>query len=116
MAYSVMVWLVDPGEQAHEEEELARSADREMNPGAASGVNEPPAFTRLVFGVYESRQEAERALETISGNLQRKEPLRFEMHGDRTFLVPANRVHYVVCDEVDRPKDRARSGSGGAPV
>jgi hypothetical protein len=111
VAYSVMVWMVAPGRQAHEEEELARSADRVQNPGAASGVNEPPAFTRLVYGVYESRQEAEGALETISGNLQRNEALRFDMHGDRTFLVPASRVHYVVCDEVDRPKDHEREVS-----
>jgi hypothetical protein len=111
MAYSVMVWLVNPGEQAHEEEEIAQSADRVQNPGAASGVNEPPAFTRLVYGVYEDSQEAERALVEISSNLQSNEPLRFEMHGNRIFLVPANRVHYVVCDEVTRPRDRERSAS-----
>jgi hypothetical protein len=106
MAYSVMVWLVEPGQQTYEEEAIARSADRAQNPGAASGVNEPPAFTRLVYGVYEGRQQADQALAEISGNLQRNEPLRLEMHGDRTFLVPPHRVHYVVCDEVQRPRDR----------
>jgi hypothetical protein len=111
MAYSVMVWLVNPGEQAHQEEEIARSADRVQNPGAASGVNEPPAFTRLVYGVYEDAQEAEHALGEISDNLQQNQPLRLEMHGNRIFLVPANRVHYVVCDEVVRPRDRGRSAS-----
>jgi hypothetical protein len=111
MAYSVMVWLVDPGEQAHQEEELARSADRIQNPGAASGVNEPPAFTRLVYGVYEDSGEAENALGEISENLQHNRPLRLDMHGNRSFLVPANRVHYVVCDEVTRPRDRERSAS-----
>jgi hypothetical protein len=108
MAYSVMVWLVNPGEQAHQEEELAQSADRVQNPGAASGVNEPPAFTRLVYGVYEDQQEAERALGEISDNLQQNQPLRVEMHGNRIFLVPADRVHYVVCSEVVRPRDRER--------
>jgi hypothetical protein len=111
MAYSVMVWLVNPGEQSHQEEELAQSADRAQNPGAASGVNEPPAFTRLVYGVYEDTQEAEGALRDISDNLQRNQPLRFEMHGHRIFLVPANRVHYVVCAEVVRPRDRERFAS-----
>jgi hypothetical protein len=111
MAYSVMVWLVDPGKQAHQEEELARSADRVQNPGAASGVNEPPAFTRLVYGVYEDSGEAEHALGEISENLQHNRPLRLDMHGNRSFLVPANRVHYVVCDEVTRPRDRERSAS-----
>lgn len=101
-----MVWLVDPGKQAHQEEEITQSADRVQNPGAASGVNEPPAFTRLVYGVYEDSQDAEGALVEISSNIQSNEPLRFEMHGNRTFLVPVNRVHYVVCDEVSRPKDR----------
>jgi hypothetical protein len=28
------------------------------------------------------------------------------MHGTRIFLVPADRVHYVVCDEVERPMNR----------
>jgi septal ring-binding cell division protein DamX len=31
---------------------------RSQAPGAASGVNEPPAFTRMVYGVYESLDEA----------------------------------------------------------
>jgi hypothetical protein len=47
MAYSVMVWLVNPGEQAHEAEEVAISTvKREQAPGAATGVNMPPTFTR----------------------------------------------------------------------
>jgi hypothetical protein len=28
------------------------------------------------------------------------------MHGNRVFLVPADRVHYVGCDEVERPMDQ----------
>jgi hypothetical protein len=52
MAYSVMVWLVDPGEQAHQEGAMQRTTTGRSNaPGAASGVNEPPAFTRMVYGV-----------------------------------------------------------------
>jgi hypothetical protein len=45
VAYSVMVWLVDPGEQAHQREAMQRTTTgRSQAPGAASGVNEPPAF------------------------------------------------------------------------
>jgi hypothetical protein len=55
MAYSVMVWLVDPGEQAHQQQAMQRTTTgRAQAPGAASGVNELPAFTRMVYGVYES--------------------------------------------------------------
>jgi hypothetical protein len=106
MAYSVMVWLVNPGEQTYEEDEVARaSVGRDEAPGAATGVNMGPAFTRMVYGVYESQDEAEQALGDITVTLQQNAPLRMSMHGDRVFLVPANRVHYVVCDEVSRPMD-----------
>jgi hypothetical protein len=107
MAYSVMVWMVNPGEQAHEDEALERSeAGRNDAPGAAAGVNEPPAFTRMVYGVYETQEETDQALREISVTLQQNTPLRITMHGNRMFLVPASRVHYVVCAEVERPIDR----------
>ena len=111
MAYSVMVWLVDPGEQAHQEEAMQRTtAGRARAPGAASAVNEPPAFTRMVYGVYESLEEAKKALSEISNTLRENEPLQITSgpeHADRIFLIPAYRVHYVVCDSVERPKDRS---------
>jgi hypothetical protein len=110
VAYSVMVWLVDPGEQAHQPEAMQRTTTgRSQAPGAASGVNEPPAFTRMVYGVYESLDEANEALSEISDKLRANEPLRISSgaeHANRTFLIPAYRVHYVVCDEVERPVDR----------
>lgn len=109
MAYSVMVWLVNPGEQAYEAEEMARSSiGRERAPGAATGVNMGPALTRMVYGVYESQDEAEQALGDITVTLQQNAPLRVTSspeHANRVFLIPADRVHYVVCDEVERPKD-----------
>ena len=106
MAYSVMVWLVNPGEQTYEEDEVARaSVGRDEAPGAATGVNMGPAFTRMVYGVYESQDEANSALEEISKKLQQNAPLRLNTHGNRSFLIPAERVHYVVCDEVSRPMD-----------
>ena len=78
MAYSVMVWLVEPGEQAHQEEEAMQrtTTGRANAPGAASGVNEPPAFTRMVYGVYESLEEAKKALSEISNTLPENEPLQ----------------------------------------
>ena len=110
MAYSVMVWLVDPGEQAHQEEAMQRTTTGRANaPGAESGVNEPPAFTRMLYGVYESLEEAKEALSEISNALRGNEPLQITsgpQHANRIFLLPAHRVHYVVCDYVERPVDR----------
>ena len=110
MAYSVMVWLVAPGEQAHQSEAMQRTTTgRSQAPGAASGINEPPAFTRMVYGVYESLDEAKKALSEISNKLRENEPLEITSgaeHANRTFLIPTHRVHYVVCEEVERPMDR----------
>ena len=109
VAYSVMVWLVDPGEQAHQREAMQRTTTgRSQAPGAASGVNEPPAFTRMVYGVYETLNEAKNALSEISNKLRENEPLEITSapeHANRIFLIPAYRVHYVVCVEVERPMD-----------
>ena len=111
MAYSVMVWLVAPGEQAHQSEAMQRTTTgRSLAPGAASGVNEPPAFTRMVYGVYESLDEAKKALSEISKKLRENEPLEITSgveHANRISLIPAYRVHYVVSDEVERPRDRS---------
>ena len=111
MAYSVMIWLVDPGEQAHQEGAMQRTTTgRAQAPGAAAGVNEPPAFTRMVYGVYESLEEAKEALSEISNTLRQNEPLQITsgpQHAtNRIFLIPPYRVHYVVCDYVERPMDR----------
>ena len=109
MAYSVMIWLVNPGEQAYEVEEVTISTEkREHAPGAATGVNMSPAFTRMVYGVYESLEEAKKALSEISNTLRQNEPLQVTsdpQHANRIFLIPAYRVHYVVCDYVERPMD-----------
>jgi hypothetical protein len=106
MAYSVMVWLVQPGEGPYEgeEEELA-ALKREQAPGARTGVNMGAAIPRIVYGVYDDQSEADGALAEISDNLRQNVPLRIPQHGNRVFLVPADRVHYVVSDEVTRPKD-----------
>jgi hypothetical protein len=111
VAYSVMVWLVDPGEQAHQAQAMQRTTTgRSKAPGAASGVNEPPAFTRMLYGIYESLDEAKQALSEISNKLSENEPLEITSgaeHANRIFLIPAYRIHYVVCEEVERPRDRS---------
>ena len=107
MAYSVMVWLVNPGEYPQEEgEEAWASAGRDEAPGAATGSNIGHALPRMRYGVYESQEEAEGALEEISDHLQQNRPLRISSRASRVWLLPAGRVHYVVCEEVTRPKDR----------
>lgn len=107
MAYSVMVWLVNPGEYPQEEREEDRaSIGRDEAPGAATGANVGHALPRMRYGVYESQEEAEGALAEISDHLQQNRPLRVSSQASRVWLLPADRVHYVVCEEVTRPKDR----------
>jgi len=63
----------------------------------------------MLYGVYESLDEAKKALSEISNKLRENEPLEITSgpeHANRIFLIPANRIHYVVCDEVERPMDR----------
>jgi hypothetical protein len=61
---------------------------------------------RMRYGVYENQQDAEGALEAISDSLQQNRPLSSTSQASRQLLIPADRVHYVVCEEVQRPKDR----------
>jgi hypothetical protein len=107
VAYSVIVWLVDPGKhpQQDEEEEWAQAGNDEA-PGAHTGANVGYTLPRMRYGVYESQQEAEGALSEISESLQQNRPLRVTSQASRQWLIPANRVHYVVCEEVQRPKDQ----------
>jgi hypothetical protein len=104
MPYSVMIWLVDREHELEGQETRPNRHDPELNPGAAVGVTAPPAFDRLNFGFYETEHEAEAALKDIAKDLEKNSPVTIRS-GSRTFLIPATRVHYVVCDEVTRPKD-----------
>ncbi|QIN78587.1 hypothetical protein GBA65_08710 [Rubrobacter marinus] len=107
MAYSVIVWLVDPGKhpQQDREEEWA-SAGRDEAPGAHTGSTVGYSLPRMRYGVYENQQDAESALVDISNSLQNNQPLRITSQASRQWLIPADRVHYVVCEEVTRPKDQ----------
>jgi len=63
----------------------------------------------MVYGVYASQDEAKKVLSEISDKLRENEPLEITSgaeHANRIFLIPAYRVHYVVCEEVERPRDR----------
>lgn len=107
MAYTIMLWLVNPGEQIHQDEalELTQGAQRAVLPGAMSGVTEPPAATRLVYGVYDTQNEAATALQVVGEQLAQARPLMVTLRGGHVFLIPAGRVHYAVMAEVVRPKD-----------
>ena len=60
MAYSVIVWLVDPGKHPQQDREEEWAAEgREQAPGAATGANLGYTLPRMRYGVYESQDEAE---------------------------------------------------------
>ena len=106
MAYSVLVWLVNPGEYPQEDlEEERASVTREGAPGAATGSNLGYPLPRMRYGVYESQEEADGALAQIADSLQQNRPIRIHSRASRSWLIPASRVHYVVCQEVERPID-----------
>jgi len=103
-----MIWLVDREHSLSALEARENRHNPELTPGAAAGVTAPPAFDRLNYGFYETEDEATRALEQLSSTLERNAPVRVQSD-KRTFLIPASRVHYAVCEEVIRPKDEARA-------
>jgi hypothetical protein len=105
MPYTVMIWLVDREHSLKPIEERENRHDANLTPGASAGVTALPAFDRLNYGFYETENEASEALEVLAANLERNAPVRVES-ASRTFLIPASRVHYAVCEEVTRPKDQ----------
>lgn len=107
MAYTIMLWLVNPGGQIYQDEalELTQGSQRAVLPGAMSGVTEPPAATRLVYSVYDTQNEAATALQVLGEQLAQGRPILVTLRSGHAFLVPAGRVHYAVMAEVMRPKD-----------
>ena len=107
MAYSVIVWLVDPGKhpQQDEEKECAQTGS-DHGPGRHTGSNVGYTLPRMRYGVYENQEDADNALSEISERLSQNRPLHITSQASRQWLIPADRVHYVVCEEVQRPKDR----------
>ena len=70
-----------------------------------------PAFDRLNYGFYETRR-GQAAMKDLAKDLEKNAPVKVT-NGSRTFLIPASRVHYVVCEEVTRPKDEPEGRRGG---
>jgi hypothetical protein len=112
MPYSIMVWLVDPGEELHD---LGHQEDRRHVPGAASGFTAPPPARCLSYGLFANEIDLEEALLQIGESLRRGSPLRIS-HGSRTFIIPVARIHYVVCDQVTRPVDARAADAAAAHV
>ena len=110
MPYTVMIWLVDREHSLTAIEARENRHDPTLTPGASAGVTAPPAFDRLNYGFYETESEAAQALEELAKTLEHNRPVRVESE-KRTFLIPASRVHYAVCEEVIRPKDEARASA-----
>lgn len=106
MPYTVMIWLVDREHSLTGIEARPDRYDPVLTPGAAAGVTAPPAFDRLNYGFYETEPEAEAALKDLAKDLEKNAPVKVRS-AHRTFLIPASRVHYAVCEEVTRPKDQA---------
>lgn len=116
MPYSIMVWLTSNSDGPRQEAEPNETPDRRHLPGAASGFTAGPAATFLNYGFYENEAQAESALKDIAKELRQNEPLRIKSE-ERTYLIPASRIYYVVCDAVVRPKDEVGAGTGyGAAV
>ncbi len=106
MPYSIMLWLVNPGAQAHEAQALHMlNQNRSAFPGAHGGVNEPPAACRLTYGLFDNAHQAKEALEHIEKHLSKNQPIPVKLGNGTTFLVPAARVHYAVLSEIERPID-----------
>jgi DNA-binding LytR/AlgR family response regulator len=104
MPYSVMIWLVDREHVPSGLETRENRHDPVLTPGAAAGVTAGPAFDRLNYGFYEDEDDAKAAMMEIAKDLEKNNPLKVKS-GSRTFLIPASRVHYIVSEEVTRPKD-----------
>jgi hypothetical protein len=104
MPYTLMIWLVDREHVPSGMELRENRYDNDLTPGAAAGVTAPPAFDRLNYGFYETEDEAHSALKDLAKDLEKNAPVQVKS-GTRTFLIPASRVHYAVCEEVTRPKD-----------
>jgi hypothetical protein len=114
MPYTTIVWLTNAADLTYQEEYDQRQMNEDHPKGGNSGVTIPPLLNRFLYGLYNTQEEAQSALQEIQGNLQQNAPLQITQRSGEIFLVPANRVHYVVCAEVSRPKDENDTSEGGA--
>lgn len=104
MAYTIMLWLIQPGSQAHEPEAM-QMLDKHNSLFPDAYANKPPA-THLIYGVYQDSKDARRALEKITDHLEEQDPIEVELEEGTIFLIPASRIHYVVMSEIEGPKEK----------
>jgi hypothetical protein len=97
----------NPAQSPLSESQHDRLHDPHLTPGAAAGVTAGPAFDHLNYGFYETESEARSALKDLARDLEKNAPVKVT-NGSRTFLIPASRIHYAVCEEVTRPKDEPK--------
>lgn len=98
-AYSIVLWLNVPGPQARQEEEVDYLSDRSEKPGAQSHVFNAPAATRLIYGSYETRDEARSALTELESLLARDQAVHVGDEKDERgalYLIPAKSIYYAV--------------------
>ena len=98
-AYSIVLWLNVPGPQAREEQEVEYLSERSEKPGAQSHVFNAPAATRLIYGAYETHDEAASALNELEAHLARDQAVRIGDEKDERgalYLIPAKSVYYAV--------------------
>ena len=94
--YSIIVWLRPP----HEYPVPGQAVESEGHypPGGRTHVFNPPTATRLAYGHYPDREEAEMVLASIERDLTDNTPIRI-VHGKgqgTIFSIPPHSVYYVV--------------------
>ena len=99
-AYSIVLWLNVPGPQARQEEETEYLGEQGEKPvHSRTHVFNAPAATRLVYGAYETHDEAKGALTDLESQLARDQAVHVGDKNDEratVYLIPAKSVYYAV--------------------
>ena len=99
-AYSIILWLNVPGPQARQEEEAEYLGEQGEKPlHSRTHVFNVPAATRLVYGAYETHDEAKGALTDLESQLARDQAVHVGDKNDEratVYLIPAKSVYYAV--------------------
>ena len=106
-AYSIVLWLNVPGPQAREGEEaeyLSQDENSETDSSerkvqSRTHVFNAPAATRLVYGSYETHDEATKALNDLESQLARDQAVHVGDKNDAhstVYLIPAISIYYAV--------------------
>ena len=99
-AYSIVLWLNVPGPQARQEEEAEYLSEQGEKPvHSRTHVFNAPAATRLVYGAYETHDEAKGALTDLESQLARDQAVHVGDKNDEratVYLIPAKSVYYAV--------------------